>query len=175
MSYFPHGAIIAAQQSQQKKIQQDKEEEEMTKYSIEDLENDWEFKIVRSSTNAFRDPAIFQSLLQEEEISGWTLVEKLDDNRVRFKRRRDSRRRDASLPSGVDPYRTQFGPNNQTVRVALVAVLSLLLGSGVLAMVLFNGGTDNSTIPWSLLALIIPVLVLIALIVVFVVIRSQER
>ncbi len=46
----------------------------------------WEFKIVRTNGNLFRNPAVFQQLCEEEAEAGWILLEKLDDRRVRFKR-----------------------------------------------------------------------------------------
>ncbi len=85
------------------------EEESMTPYSREDLENDWEFKIVRSVFNSFGNPAKLQQLIEREAQSGWTMVEKFDDQRVRFKRRASDRLRDSMLPAGIDPYDTNFG------------------------------------------------------------------
>ena len=55
----------------------------MTKYTSEDLDKNWEFKIVRSTYPALRKPEVFQALLEEESLAGWELVEKLDDRRVR--------------------------------------------------------------------------------------------
>jgi len=134
MSHFPHGAFIAAQQAQERRRRDEEEEEEMTRYTTEDLENQWEFKIVRSESGAFRRPEVFQSLLEEESIAGWELVEKLDNRRVRFKRPRDSRRRDATLPPGFDPYRTNYGSSTArtAVIVGIAAMLTLMLGLAVL-------------------------------------------
>ena len=134
MSHFPHGAFIAAQQARERRRQDEEEEEEMTRYTPEELDNHWEFKIVRSETGAFRKPEVFQSLLQEEALAGWELVEKLDNRRVRLKRHRDARRRDASLPPGMDPYRTQY--DTSTARTAIIvgiaAMLALMIGFAVL-------------------------------------------
>lgn len=127
MSYFPHGAIIAAQAAQEEQRKR-KEEEIMTTYTTEDLEQNWEFKIVRAGSPAFRRPDAFQALLEEEALSGWEMVEKLDDQRVRFKRRRELRRKDATLPPGIDPYRTQYGSNAsaKTIAALLVGVFVML-------------------------------------------------
>lgn len=129
MTYFPHGAAAAAHQA--RKRQQEEEEEEllMTKYSPEELEANWEFKIVRSETGAFRKPEVFQMLLQEESIAGWELVEKLDDRRVRFKRPATARRRDVTLPPGVDPYRSTYG--NANARTVMLISIAILLAGGV--------------------------------------------
>lgn len=131
MSHFPHGAIIAAQAAQEEQRKR-KEEETMTNYTNEDLEQNWEFKIVRASGPAFHRPEIFQALLEEEALSGWEMVEKLDDQRVRFKRRRELRRKDAALPPGIDPYRTQYGanPNVKTVTALVLAGVLMMLGLG---------------------------------------------
>ena len=103
MSYFPHGSFIAIHAAQERRRQEEEEEEEMTRYTIDELDHNWEFKIVRSETGAFGKPEVFQSLLQEESLAGWELVEKLDNRRVRLKRHRDARRRDVTLPPEFDP------------------------------------------------------------------------
>jgi hypothetical protein len=104
MAYAPSSAA-AAQAARRRRI----EEEEMTHYSREDLANDWEFKIVRSLTAAFRNPAALEKLRQEEARAGWVMVEKFDDSRVRFKRPASARENDSRLPPGADPYRAYFG------------------------------------------------------------------
>lgn len=85
------------------------EEEVMTTYSSDELVQNWEFKIVRANTAVFKNPATFRRLLEEEARAGWTLVEKFDNTRVRFKRPMQARLNDATLPHGVDPYRVQYG------------------------------------------------------------------
>jgi hypothetical protein len=88
----------------------------------------WEFKILRSTQDSFRDPLIFKQVLEEESIAGWILLEKLDDRRLRFKRpiaMREVLRSDL-LP--IDPYRTTYDAASPWKRVAIVAVsLTLLL------------------------------------------------
>ena len=133
MSHFPHGAMIAAQQARERRLREEEEEENMTKYTPEELENNWEFKIVRSETGAFRRPDVFQHLLQEESFAGWELVEKLDNRRVRFKRRREARRRDAALPPGVDPYRTYYGKSTArpVILISVAVMIALMVGLGI--------------------------------------------
>jgi hypothetical protein len=147
MSHFPHGAFVAIHAAQEQQRQDRIEEEEMTKYSVEELEGDWEFKIVRSTSGAFRRPDVFQSLLEEESLAGWELVEKLDDRRVRFKRRKDARRRDATLPTGIDPYRSQYGRDTVTTAVVMGIVIAIVLGLGILffAMGAPGGGVGDSS------------------------------
>jgi len=105
------------------------EEEEMTTYSAGDLDGDWEFKIVRGNMNAFSKSSTLNRLLQEEAQAGWTMVEKFDDQRIRFKRPRQARLNDATLPPGVDPYRVQYGMSPLAFTFLIVAVvLGLICG-----------------------------------------------
>ena len=55
-------AAAAAEQARQRLLQ---EEEELTPYSEHDLSEDWEFKIVRSGTSAFRKTEEFAKPLDE--------------------------------------------------------------------------------------------------------------
>ena len=100
----------------------------MTQYTQKDLDDDWEFKIVRANTAAFRKPAEFSKLIQEEALAGWVLLEKLDNQRVRFKRPRSARAGDNHLPPGVDPYRTHYGmsPTNYTLLVLAVTIVGVV-------------------------------------------------
>ncbi len=127
-----HGAFAAAHAQRIKKLQ-DEEEERMTRYNPEELEGDWEFKIIRSNSPVFRKPQFLQKVLQEEALAGWQMLEKLDDNRIRMKRPAAARRKDAMLPPDFNPYRTQVG--SRTAGVVLVAVgLVVLLAFGILVM-----------------------------------------
>lgn len=124
-----HGAHIAAAAAAKRRRQRIQEEEErMTKYSPADLEDGWEFKIVRAETPVFRKPEVFQQLLQEEAAAGWQMVEKLDDMRVRFKRSPAARKRDAMLAPGIDPYRTRYGGSTRT---AALLIFLLIMAAGL--------------------------------------------
>lgn len=101
----------------------------MTRYSAEELSDDWEFKIVRSDLPVFRKRERLQQLLDEEAHAGWVMLEKLDNQRVRFKRPRSARAQDGFLPPDVDPYRTQYGGLVRTQ----VLILTLLLTMGLVA------------------------------------------
>ena len=83
------------------------EEEELTMYGERDLTDDWEFKILRSATAAFRNPEKLQEILADEAHAGWILVEKFDDQRIRLKRPASARQLDGKLD--FDPYRTTIG------------------------------------------------------------------
>jgi hypothetical protein len=105
------------------------EEEEMTPYSSQDLNEDWEFKILRSMRGAFGDPQQLQSILEVERQAGWVLVEKFDHGRIRLKRPVSARAGDSNL--GFDAYRTYVGPSE--TRYTLT-ILGLVFG-GVIAAV----------------------------------------
>ncbi|MDH3943849.1 MAG: hypothetical protein OEV06_07150 [Anaerolineae bacterium] len=160
-------AIHAAQKERKRKQQH--AEEEMTQYTSEDLNENWEFKIVRSATNAFRSPDAFAALLEEEALAGWEMVEKLDDGRVRFKRPRDARSKDHRLPPGLDPYRTQFGrPSNARISMLLVGLL-FALGLGMGAFLFIGGDAPIFT------AVTVLVPVLIVLIGIGAVVAARRR
>ena len=125
------GAAAAA--AAQRAIEE--EEENMTAYSREELADDWEFKIVRANTGVFGKPAEFNKLIEEEARAGWQLVEKFDNSRVRFKRPRAARQRDAQLPEDVDPYRTRYGMSEGAFAVLILAVV--FGGLGLLLAVIF--------------------------------------
>jgi hypothetical protein len=113
------------------------EEEQMTTYADDELQNDWEFKIVRANRAVFAKPEAFKKLLSEEERAGWILLEKLDDSRVRFKRRRSGQANDAQLISeGIDPYRTQYGMS-QSALMLVIAVIGLVFMFGLVAFIIF--------------------------------------
>jgi len=133
---YGSGAIIgaAAAATRQRKLA---EEEEMTTYADDELQNDWEFKIVRAYRAVFAKPEAFKKLLSEEGRAGWILLEKLDDNRVRFKRRRSGQANDAQLIlEGIDPYRTQYG-TSQMVIVLVIAIIAIVFVFGFLAFIIF--------------------------------------
>jgi hypothetical protein len=176
MSYFPHGAIVAAHAAQEARRKQEQEEEEMTKYTNEDLEQNWEFKIVRAYFPVFRKPEVFQSLLEEEALAGWELVEKLDDQRIRFKRRKEARRKDAALPPGIDPYRTQYGRNTNTTGIVIGILSALLLVGFVLAIYLMNSSTIRfgGDIPWVLVGMVVPVFIMVIGIVAIILVRIRR-
>jgi len=88
---YSTGAVVAAAAAAKRRQMLLAEEEDMTQYTQDDLSNDWEFKIVRSSTAVFRNPKALNKLLEEEAQAGWIMLEKLDDSRIRFKRPRSAR------------------------------------------------------------------------------------
>jgi hypothetical protein len=126
------GAAAAAAAAQR---QREEEEEAMTPYARQELDDDWEFKIVRANTGVFGNAAVFQRLIDEEARAGWQLVEKFDNSRVRFKRPRSARQRDAALPPGVDPYRVRYGLSEGAY--VLLVLLAVFGGLGLLMLGVF--------------------------------------
>ena len=127
MAYYA-GAGTAAAAAKRRRMMFAEEEEDMARYTQDDLGNDWEFKIVRSESGAFRKPEVLKTLLQEEARAGWVMLEKFDDRRIRFKRARSACNRDALLPPGLDAYRTRYGsPTAQyAVLIGMLIMLALL-------------------------------------------------
>ncbi len=149
------GALAATRLAQQQQ-----EEEDMAEYAQDDLRKDWEFKIVRSDSAVFRKPEVLNRLLEEEAQAGWVLLEKLDDSRIRFKRPRSARSRDAYLPPDVDPYRTQYGaPAAQRAQIAVVIGLLLTLMGGVMAFWVAGSAADPaeavSAPPWIAIGILV--------------------
>jgi hypothetical protein len=120
------GAAVAAAAAAQAAAR--KEEEELTPYTPQDIAENWEFKILRSATGAFRNPERLRAFLEEEARAGWMLVEKFDDSRVRLKRPARARAGDAGL--SFDPRRTWIG-----MRPPVFALL-IMLGIFVLGLVI---------------------------------------
>jgi len=114
----------------------------MTKYSNDDMEK-WEFKIVRSDSGAFRKPDVLAELVEEEALSGWEMLEKFDNKRIRFRRPVDARKRDHTLPDYVDPYRTHYGSPSQMIAI-LIGVGVLLLGVLVFSFIGLQRGEEFS-------------------------------
>ena len=132
------GASAAVHAAQQKK-KREQEEEEMTRYTDKELSEDYEFKIVRSSTSAFKNRDKVEQVIAEEAVAGWKFVEKFDDNRMRFKRPSSARRSDYNLPPGVDPYRTTYGMTEFGLAMTILGSMAALGGAIVLIIWLAGG------------------------------------
>jgi len=116
------------------------EEEQMTNYNRDELASDWEFKIVRSASDAFGKPEVFQQVVAEEALAGWQLLEKLSNGRLRFKRPISARRKDEMLPDGVDPYRTTYGMSEGVIAFWVILALVLVFGLAILIGFLIENG-----------------------------------
>jgi hypothetical protein len=118
------------------------EEESMTGYSPSDLAQDWEFKILRSCTSAFRNPQRLQQVIEEESRAGWVLIEKFDDQRLRFKRPASARSGDSTLEPGCDPYRTTFGISDTRLALTIVTIILVTLAFIIgIVLAIKNTGT----------------------------------
>ncbi len=141
MAYFAAtgGATAAAAAAERRRrMMLAEEEEDLAGYTQDDLSDNWEFKIVRSESAAFRKPEVLKKLLEEEARAGWVMLEKFDDSRIRFKRPRSARTRDILLPPDVDPYRTQYGISSTRIGLLVVALMLLaLLALGALGFWIF--------------------------------------
>ncbi len=115
------GAAAAAAAEMQRQ-----EEEEMTPYSPKDLDDGWEFKILRASFATFRNPDKLRAVLEEEKRGGWTLVEKFDDQRIRLKRPAGAKKAQGDFADSYDPYRTTVGMSQNFAALAVVAFLLLV-------------------------------------------------
>ena len=131
-------AHIAAHAAAEKRKSNKEEEEALASYNPNDLNEQWEFKIMRSTTNSFKNPQVFQLMVQQEAQAGWELLEKLDDDRVRFKRPVSARRRDGMLPPGYDPYRTRYGMSEGALAMGVITVIALAMGVVVLIVSLVD-------------------------------------
>jgi hypothetical protein len=115
-----------------------KEEEDMTKYSGDDLEG-WEFKIVRSATEKFKNYDEVKKVCDEEAQAGWEMVEKFDNSRIRFKRKIENRAGDSHRQ--IDPYRTSVGMSQGGVAAVILAVVFGVIG--VVFLILWQAGAFN--------------------------------
>ena len=59
----------AAVHAQQEKKKREQEEEEMTRYTDNELAEDYEFKIVRSSTGSFKKREAVEQVIAEEAVA----------------------------------------------------------------------------------------------------------
>jgi len=82
-----------------------------------------EYKIVQSTTPHFANPENLARVLKEEAESGWTLIEKLDNYKIRLQRDISHRANDANR--SLDPYRVQVGPS-VLLTYGVAAALTLL-------------------------------------------------
>jgi hypothetical protein len=126
------GAAAAAAAARRRKEHQ--EEEQMTGYTAGNLAEDWEFKILRSATGAFKRPEVLRAVLEEEGRAGWVMVEKFDSHRVRLKRPKAAKAGDAGV--GFDPYRTSVGVSEGGLALIILgcAVIGLAIVIGVTAV-----------------------------------------
>lgn len=106
--------------------------------------SEWEYKIVRSNRDLFRNPAIFHKLCDEEAEVGWMMLEKLDDRRVRFKRPANLRDQPSEELPRFDPYRSHYGPAvDFTSWFAAIAFLMAIVLPAYLGYALVSATLNN--------------------------------
>jgi hypothetical protein len=150
--------ILAAAAAARRRRQ---EEERMPTYSGEDLSG-WEFKIVTSNFGRFSSYQAIQKICQEEAETGWELVEKFDNHRLRFKRRVERRSNDHLAQR--DPYRTSPSSNWSAKTTALIlGIVLLLVGAALLFLLDKNTG---GALPLPIVYIVIAVLVALLLVMV---------
>ncbi|AFY72310.1 hypothetical protein Syn7502_00140 [Synechococcus sp. PCC 7502] len=81
-----------------------KQEEDLHDYQEHD--RGWEFKILRTGNDGFRNRKLLKLVCEQELRAGWILLEKLDDTRLRFRRLIKYRATDHEAK--IDPYRTYY-------------------------------------------------------------------
>ena len=109
------------------------EEEDMIVHQTEPSAA-FEYKIIRSNIGAFKDPAKFRAVLEEEARAGWELFEKFDSTRARLKRPISCRQQDSEL--NQDPYRTHVSVGQGAIvlwivlgtMVGVALVIGIILG-----------------------------------------------
>ena len=106
------------------------EEEEEMRGSGADQHEGWEFKILRCTGSHFKNRSVFRAALDEEAKAGWELLEKIDDHRVRLKRRIDCRDQDHRIVG--DPYRTWIGMTPNTMALIMLGVLFGVAALGII-------------------------------------------
>ncbi|NER32707.1 MAG: hypothetical protein F6J93_01280 [Oscillatoria sp. SIO1A7] len=121
--------------------------------SLGNLPEELEYKIVRASSDIFRDSEIFLQLCEEEARAGWRLLEKLDDRRVRFKRPIELRRTIDPESLSFDPYRSHYGSSLEISQlflgIAAIAAITLpaFLGYALVSSTLANSSPRNLSSP----------------------------
>ena len=112
-------AAAAAQHAEQMRKRRCEEEEIMTGYSSDDLQANWQFKIVKGT---FKTRDQVERVIAEQSQFGWSFVEIFDQQRMRFKRPASAAQQD-ELQEG-NPYDTTSkasGPGCVTTAAHLLA------------------------------------------------------
>lgn len=122
------GAGAAAAAAAAEEARRREEEERLTNYTKEDLNEGWEFKILRSGLALKQER--FKEICEEEAKNGWQLVEKFDQTRIRFKRPISARENDQYAE--IDPYRTNYSKGTGKV-------VAIILGITFLTMAIIAG------------------------------------
>jgi hypothetical protein len=153
------GAIIAAMAAAKKK-RDEEEENKLATYNSDDLKG-WEFKIMRSNFGRFGNPDYLRKVIEQEAQAGWEMVEKFDNERVRFKRRVEKRSNDSYLE--FDAYRTSPGRAGTKVPL-IITITALAIGAVILGLfILIQTDVDFGSIDVGPVFLILLLLAVVAI------------
>ncbi len=98
--------------------------------NLDPIEIGYEYKVVRNFytttfldnlSGGFSDVSLFEKTVKEEESNGWELLRKIDNNRLKFKRKLNT-----PFPPypNINPYRTTINYNvNKNVWLISLALL----------------------------------------------------
>lgn len=125
------GVIVAVAAAAAREQVERQEEEEMTPYSVQDLAEGWEFKILRANTGMFRDTRKLQAVLDEESRGGWVLVEKFDNSRIRLKRPAGTKVVQGDFDDPYDPYRVTVGVSQRLITAVAIGLALLFMFAGM--------------------------------------------
>jgi hypothetical protein len=102
-------------------------------------EGQWEYKTVRAPNGEFGHAEHLRAVIRQERRAGWTVVEKMNDWQVRFRRPQDAYLWDDQLPPGVDPYRTVYTFSDQAnwlhALVMAAGIMFVIFAMVILVMV----------------------------------------
>ena len=125
-----HHAHSHAARRRRREVQLRRAEEEtlLTPYSTTEMNEDWQFKIVRGS---FSDRSSVEAVIKEQQAFGWIYVEKFDNNRIRFKRSAAEALKDPERAG--DPYSTSSIVAGNGCAVILILTLFIASAATLLA------------------------------------------
>lgn len=121
-------SVQAAQQAAEERRRRE-EEEVLTAYSEVEMEQDWQFKIVRGD---FRTLEKVQAVMDEQAEWGWVFVEKFDNARVRFKRPASEAEQDVRRDG--NPYSTKSEAAKPGCGTAAALLLMIGVGSWLISI-----------------------------------------
>ncbi len=148
------------------------EEEILTAYNKDDLEG-WEFKIVRSNFGRFSSYETVQKVCQDEARAGWEMVEKFDNERIRFKRRIDKRSGDRQLD--FNPYRTTIGFGQGRIAAIIMIGIAVVIAVVLALALYFQNGSHFDPNSSRQAAFILPAVLALAGIVALAVVLLVRR
>jgi hypothetical protein len=143
-----------------------REEEDMSNYGQNDLDG-WEFKIVRSPSGRFNNYERVQALCKEEENAGGEMLEKMDEYRIRFKRKTEKRAGDSRLK--MDPYRTVVGLSEFGLALCIIAIIFAIIGTAIATVWISTEHNRGFGLP-----LLIPIIMILLGVMALFVIRLKK-